>query len=82
MPIYEYRCRSCGEDFETLVRAGSTPACPTCAGVDLERRLSLPAIKSDSTHGAAMRAAKARDTKQAREKNAAQRDYELKHHND
>jgi putative FmdB family regulatory protein len=82
MPIFEYACRSCGEQFEMLVRAGTQPACPKCAGTDLEKRLSLPAIKSETTHGAAMRAAKTRDTKQAREKNAAQRDYELKHHRD
>jgi putative FmdB family regulatory protein len=82
MPIFEYACRSCGERFEVLVRTGSKPACPKCAGVDLEKLLSLPAIKSETTHGAAMAAAKSRDTKQAREKNAAQRDYELKHDKD
>ena len=82
MPMFEYVCKSCGEQFETLVRTGSVPACPKCASEDLDKQLSLPAIKSETTHGAAMRAAKVRDTKQAREKNAAQRDYELKHHAD
>ncbi|MER2606617.1 MAG: zinc ribbon domain-containing protein [Siculibacillus sp.] len=41
MPIYAYQCRSCGKEFSTLVRGGDTPECPACAGVDLERRLSL-----------------------------------------
>ncbi len=41
MPIYAYRCRSCGKDFSTLVRGGETPGCPACASVDLERQLSL-----------------------------------------
>jgi putative FmdB family regulatory protein len=27
MPIYEYLCKSCGSEFETLVRASETPAC-------------------------------------------------------
>lgn len=41
MPIYEYHCRSCGEDFETLVRASETPACAHCEGSDLEKKLSV-----------------------------------------
>ena len=40
-----------------------------------------PAIKSDSTHGLAMRAAKKRDQKSGSEMARAQREYEL-HHND
>jgi putative FmdB family regulatory protein len=79
MPIFEYSCRACGREFEALVRPGDVPACPACAGVDLEKRLSLPAIKSESTHGLAMRAAKKRDTRQASENARAQREYELKH---
>lgn len=37
MPIYEYACRSCGHEFETLVRgveiaspAGGEPAASAC----------------------------------------------------
>lgn len=41
MPIYGYACKKCGHDFETLVRASDTPACPTCGSADLERQLSL-----------------------------------------
>ena len=81
MPIYEYVCRGCGHAFELLVLKGTTPACPACAGADLDRQLSVPALKSESTHGLAMRAAKKRDTKQASEQNRAQREYEI-HHND
>ena len=81
MPIYEYKCQSCSHQFEQLVRSGTTPACPSCGATALERLLSLPAIKSESTHAQAMAAAKKRDQKQASEKNRAQREYEL-HHND
>ena len=81
MPIYEYKCGACGHQFELLVRETTTPACPACGAVELERLLSVPAIKSETTHAQAMAAAKARDKKQATEKNRAQRDYEL-HHND
>lgn len=81
MPIYEYRCQACGHAFELLVFKTTVPACPACRSETLERLLSLPAIKSESTHARAMDAAKARDRKQADDKNRAQREYEL-HHND
>jgi putative FmdB family regulatory protein len=49
MPIYEYRCRGCGADFERYV-AGSAAAtgvaCPTCAGGDVMRKLSVFGMKS------------------------------------
>ena len=79
MPIFEYACRSCGKQFELLVRTGTEPACRHCHSTDLERLLSIPAIKSETTHGAAMAAARLRDQKQASEKYRAQREYELKH---
>jgi putative FmdB family regulatory protein len=81
MPIYEYRCLQCGHAFELLVFKTTVAACPACRSEALERLLSLPAIKSETTHARAMDAAKARDRKQADEKTRAQREYEL-HHND
>ena len=81
MPIFEYRCQACGQEFEALVRTGTVPACPKCASETLERLLSIPAVKSESTHALALKAAKKRDSKQASEINRAQREYEL-HHND
>lgn len=79
MPIFEYRCTSCQHEFETLVRTGDTPACPKCASHDLTKLLSLPAIKSDSTHALAMKAAQKRDKFQQGEKAREQREYELNH---
>jgi putative FmdB family regulatory protein len=81
MPIFEYRCQGCGHEFETLVLKGTVPACPQCQTTTLDRLLSVPAVKSDTTHALAMKAAKVRDKKQASEINRAQREYEL-HHDD
>lgn len=41
MPIYEYRCRKCGHEFETLQRIGARPLrkCPECSG-RLEKLIS------------------------------------------
>jgi putative FmdB family regulatory protein len=42
MPIYEYRCRGCGKDFEKYVPgAGTAVACPACASGDITRKLSV-----------------------------------------
>jgi putative FmdB family regulatory protein len=49
MPIYEYECLTCHEEFEELV-FGSSPAieCPACNGREVKRLLSVTAIKTDS----------------------------------
>lgn len=79
MPIFEYTCRGCAHQFEALVRKGDTPACPACASPDLEKMVSGAAIKSDSTHALALKAARRRDAKQGGENARAQREYELGH---
>jgi putative FmdB family regulatory protein len=81
VPIFEYRCRKCAQKFETLVLKNATPSCPACTSDDLERLVSIPALKSESTHALALKAAKKRDRKQGDENARAQREYEL-HHND
>ena len=43
MPIYEYSCKSCGHQFEELVRGDEKPACPACGKKQLERQWSVPA---------------------------------------
>ena len=82
MPIFEYACKKCGKEFEALVlKTTPAPSCPKCKSTELEKLISKPAIKSESTHGLAMKAAKARDKKAGSEKAREQREYEL-HHND
>jgi putative FmdB family regulatory protein len=79
VPIYEYTCRSCAHQFEALVRASSTPACPECASEDLERRFSMPAVRSEATRQVVSRDVKQRDARQAAERVHAQREYERNH---
>ncbi|MDH4064634.1 MAG: zinc ribbon domain-containing protein [Acidobacteriota bacterium] len=82
MPIFEFTCKSCGRQFETLVRPGTPPpACPVCASTELERLTSLPAVHSSGTHALALKAAAKRDKVRGSEMARAQREYEL-HHND
>jgi putative FmdB family regulatory protein len=79
MPIFEFTCKSCGNEFETLVRKGKTPACASCGSENLERHFSLPNVKSETTRGLAMRAAKKRDKAQGRENVHEQINYEKSH---
>ncbi len=44
MPLYEYSCRQCGRQFEVLMRAGVTPACPACRAEDVEKIFSVFAV--------------------------------------
>ncbi len=45
MPIFEYRCRDCGTQFEKFVRAASEKViCEQCESPELERLLSVFAV--------------------------------------
>lgn len=79
MPIYEYMCKQCAHQFETLVRAGTAPTCVACGSTELERLFSTPAVNSDSTRERALGAAKKRDAAQAKDKAHEQLKYERSH---
>ena len=79
MPIYDYSCTACGHEFEALVRGSKLPACPECKSEQLERKLSMPALHTETTHARVMDYAKKRDKAQAVDKAHEQRKYELSH---
>ena len=82
MPIYEYACRVCAHEFEAFLRKPTDGAsCPACQSGDLERLISKPRVHSEARKGRSMRAAKKRDSAQAKEAAYTQRQYEL-HHDD
>ncbi len=43
MPLFEYRCEGCHQEFEVLVRSGEKPACPKCESTKLEKLISAHA---------------------------------------
>jgi putative FmdB family regulatory protein len=55
MPLFEYRCESCGHRFEQLTRAGVAPACPKCQGERLEKQLSTFAVSVQGPSGSSIR---------------------------
>ena len=53
MPIYEYKCQSCGQVSEFLVHGGSESEdhkCPDCGSRSLERVLSVPSLLKTSSN--------------------------------
>jgi putative FmdB family regulatory protein len=79
MPIYEYSCKSCDRQFETLVRTGDTPKCVACGSAELERVLSLPAVNSEGTRARALGAARRRDAAESKDRAHEQAKYERSH---
>ncbi|HHN66333.1 MAG TPA: zinc ribbon domain-containing protein [Nitrospirae bacterium] len=41
MPIFEYKCKSCGEEFEKLVFGTPEIRCPKCESADVQKKFSL-----------------------------------------
>lgn len=57
MPIYEYQCLACGEQFDklflSLSRIPAEIACPTCHSIETRRLISAPAIHTGEGGGKA-----------------------------
>jgi putative FmdB family regulatory protein len=52
MPLYEYVCNECGQPFEKMMRfseLNQSPNCPTCAGTNTRKQISLFASSSSSS---------------------------------
>ena len=46
MPLYEYQCKNCKEEFEQIVRfseADIMPACPVCGSQHTHKKISISA---------------------------------------
>lgn len=49
MPIFEYRCRGCGAEFEKYVPGAATAVtCPKCESGNITRTLSVFGLRSES----------------------------------
>jgi len=83
MPIYEYECRGCRQQFEFLLLPGSAevPRCPGCQGVELDRLLSGFAVSSPELSSARVKVARKQiaRSKNTKDQNVARAEYEKEH---
>ena len=78
MPIFEYECLECHQQFEHLQRgAEPEPACPLCGTGNIERLISLCSVSSEATRSANLSAAHRRA---AARRNEKQRSEHAEHH--
>ncbi len=57
MPIYEFVCKDCKQPFEKLVRSASSATevtCPTCGSRDVQKELSVFAMKPSASSGGSL----------------------------
>ncbi|MBI4691162.1 MAG: zinc ribbon domain-containing protein [Nitrospirae bacterium] len=40
MPIFEFKCTKCGEDFEKLIFGNQTVRCPKCDSSEIKKKMS------------------------------------------
>jgi putative FmdB family regulatory protein len=81
MPIYEYRCRQCSDEFELLVlKTSPAPACPSCASENIEQLLSGFAVSSDGISKARLQTARRKlaGSSQVKDQKVAEREYFIK----
>jgi putative FmdB family regulatory protein len=84
MPIFEYQCRQCSQQFELLVLKGTVAECPSCQSQELEQLLSTFGMSSDGQRQANALSARRANAqhKDFKEKNVAHAEYVQKHADD
>jgi putative FmdB family regulatory protein len=60
MPIYDYKCRNCGHEFELIVLRNTVTACPQCQSAELEQLFSGFAVSTAAIRQANVKAARRR----------------------
>jgi putative FmdB family regulatory protein len=53
MPIFEYVCQECHNQFEALVYGREKAKCPKCQGTKLDPQLSVFAVSAKGSSGRA-----------------------------
>jgi putative FmdB family regulatory protein len=80
VPIYDFKCRACGHEFEGLVLPARTPpACPACQGQDLERLISAFAVNSEERSQAALKQARKAYQRSQRDRHVHEREDIIEH---
>jgi putative FmdB family regulatory protein len=80
MPLFDFRCRACGHQFEALIRpADAAPRCAACGRDDLEKLLPTFAVSSEERTREAATKKRRKEAAVARRDNIAM-DIEAERH--
>ena len=80
MPIYEFKCQSCGNLFEKIVKLDETPDCPECNKHEVERVVSFSAtVSTTRSRAKSVAGARARTSEVKKEQDRAHEEYRRKH---
>ena len=78
MPLFDFRCRQCGREFEALVRTGHANVC-SCGSHDLEQLPSGFSVSSSTIRRANLDAVRRKGAEARKEKLRADHSYMHKH---
>jgi putative FmdB family regulatory protein len=78
MPLFDYKCRDCGREFEALVRGGRGATC-SCGSIDLEQLPSGFAVSSSTIRKANLNAVRQKGAEARKEKLRSDHSYMDKH---
>jgi putative FmdB family regulatory protein len=79
MPLYDFLCRTCGYQFEALVRAHDGPECPECHGDDLERLQSAFVASTEEGRQKAADSSRQQQIRGRRDQLIAEAEYRKQH---
>jgi putative FmdB family regulatory protein len=78
MPLFDFKCRRCGQQFEALVRAGHPAAC-ACGSSELEQLPSDFAVSSGTIRKANLQAVRQKGAQARKRKLQDDHSYMQKH---
>ncbi len=80
MPLYDFKCKDCGHQFEALVLK-TEPSCPACHSGNLDQQISMFAVDSAGIRQANIASARKANSKVARDKKIAEAEA-IRNHDD
>lgn len=51
MPVFDYRCKDCGNTFEVIILSSATnTSCPSCGSINTEKTISSSYVVTRFSH--------------------------------